>query len=130
LLFYFNAVLLRRKAEIKDQLNFSAVSKVRAGRVLGRCHAALQQHALSVSAFDAAAELMARRGRFLLSELLAIRCRARAGHASEGSGSGSGLHWDEFTRKKRLAEVVGRMQGLREPLWSGCFPRANDPPPP
>jgi hypothetical protein len=83
--------------------------------VLGRCHAALQEHALSVSAFDAAAEL-ARRGRFLLSEVLAIRCRARAGQASDGSGSGSGLHWDAQTRKKRLAEVVGRMQGPREPL--------------
>jgi hypothetical protein len=75
----------------------------------------LQEHALSVSAFDAAAEL-AKRGRFLLSELLTVRCRVRAGEASDGNGSGSRLHWDEFTRKKRLAEVVGRMQGPREPL--------------
>ena len=85
-------------------------SKVRAGRVLGRCHAALGQHALSVSAFDAAI-VLAKRGRFLLSEALSIRGRALAGRES-----GSRLHWDEHTSKHQLAEVMGRMQGPREPL--------------
>jgi hypothetical protein len=98
-------------AELQDSFNFNASSKVRAGRVLGRCHAALGEHALSVSAFDAAIEL-ARRGRFLLSEALAIRDRALAGQAT-GKG---GLHWDEHTGKQQLAEMMGRMQGPREPL--------------
>jgi hypothetical protein len=98
-------------AELQDQFNFNASSKVRAGRVIGRCHAALGEHALSVSAFDAAIEL-ARRGRFLLSEALTIRDRALAG---QGAG-GIGLHWDEPTGKQRLSEVMGRMQGPREPL--------------
>jgi hypothetical protein len=26
------------------------------------------------------------------------------------------MHWDEQTGKQRLAEVMGRMQGPREPL--------------
>ena len=102
-------------AEIQDCFNFSATSKVRAGRVIGRCHASLGEHALSVSAFDAAIEL-ARRGRFLLSEALAIRGRALAGRAGEGVGGGSGLHWDEQEGKQQLSEVMGRMQGPREPL--------------
>jgi hypothetical protein len=80
-------------AELQADSNFCASSKVRAGRVLGRCHAALGEHALSVSAFDAAIQL-ASVGRFLLSEALAIRDRARAG---QGTG-GSRLHWDECTR--------------------------------
>jgi hypothetical protein len=98
-------------ADLQDCFNFSASSKVRAGRVIGRCHAALGEHTLSVSAFDAAIEL-ARRGRFLLSEALTIRDRALAG---QGAG-GDGLHWDEPTGKQQLAEVMGRMQGPREPL--------------
>jgi hypothetical protein len=102
-------------AEIQDCFNFSAASKVRAGRVIGRCHAALGEHALSVTAFDAAIEL-ARRGRFLLSEALAIRGRALAGRAGGGAGGGSGLHWDEREEKQQLSEVMGRMQGAREPL--------------
>jgi hypothetical protein len=96
-------------AELQDRFNFLASSKVRAGRVLGRCHAALGEHALSVSALDAAIEL-AKCGRFLLSEALAIRDRAGQG------ASGSGLHWDERTGKQQLSEVMGRMQGPREPL--------------
>jgi hypothetical protein len=98
-------------AELQDQFNFNASSKVRAGRVIGRCHAALGEHALSVSAFDAAIEL-ARRGRFLLSEALIIRDRALAG---QGAGR-NGLHWDKSTGKQRLVEIMGRMQGPREPL--------------
>ena len=102
-------------AEIQDCFNFAASSKVRAGRVLGRCHAALGEHALSVSAFDAAIEL-AKRGRFLLSEALSIRGRVLAGQENQGGGSGSGLHWEEREGKQRLTEMMGRMQGPREPL--------------
>jgi hypothetical protein len=98
-------------AELQADFNFLASSKVRAGRVIGRCHAALGEHALSVSAFDAAIEL-ARRGRFLLSEALVIRDRALAGKHRAGSG----LHWDESTGKQRAGEVMGRMCGPREPL--------------
>jgi hypothetical protein len=83
--------------------------------VIGRCHAALGEHALSVAAFDAAIEL-ARRGRFLLSEALAIRGRAVTGRAGEGVGGGSGLHWDDREGKQQLSEAMGRMQGPREPL--------------
>jgi hypothetical protein len=63
-----------------------------------------------VSAFDASI-VLAKRGRFLLSEALVIRGRALAGRES-----GSKLHWDEQTSKYQLAEVMGRMQGPREPL--------------
>jgi hypothetical protein len=98
-------------AELQADFNFCASSKVRAGRVLGRCHAALGEHALSVSAFDAAIQL-AGAGRFLLSEALAIRDRARAGQEAGGSR----LHWDERTGKQRRAEMMERMQGPREPL--------------
>jgi hypothetical protein len=83
--------------------------------VIGRCHVALGEHALSVAAFDAATEL-ARRGRFLLSEALAIRGRALAGRADEGVGGGSGLHWDEREGKQQLSEVMWRIQGPRELL--------------
>jgi hypothetical protein len=102
-------------AEIQGWFNFSAASKVRAGRVVGRCHAALEEHALSIAAFDAAIEL-ARRGRLLLSEALSIRGRVLAGRSGEGAGGGSGLHWDEREREQQLSEVMGRMQGAREPL--------------
>ena len=64
-----------------------------------------------MSAFDAAIEL-AKRGRFLLSEALLIRDRALAGR---GTGKGT-MHWDEQKGEQRLAEVMGRMQGGREPL--------------
>jgi hypothetical protein len=98
-------------ADLQADFNFQAASKVRAGRVLGRCHAAMGEHALSVSVFDAAIEL-ARRGGFLLSEALAIRDRALAGK----DGRGGGLRWDVSTRKQRVEEVMGRMHGPREPL--------------
>jgi hypothetical protein len=64
-------------ADIQDCFSSSASPKVRAGRVLGRCHAALGEHALSVSACDAAMEL-ARRRRYL-----AVRS---AGGAEQGAG--------------------------------------------
>jgi hypothetical protein len=100
------------QTDLQDYHNLNVLSKVRAGRVLGRCHAALGQHMLSVSAFDAAIELAQSR-KLLLSEALSVRGRAAAGRSGAG---GSGLHWDEETGKQRLAEVMGRMQGPREVL--------------
>jgi hypothetical protein len=107
------------QAELQDKFNFNAASKVRAGRVLGRCHVAIGQHTLSVSAFDAAI-VLAKRWCFLLSEALTVRGRTQAwrgkGCNSDSVMGGSGLHWDERTGKHRLEEVMGRMQGARGPL--------------
>jgi hypothetical protein len=100
------------QTDLQDYHNSNVPSKVRAGRVLGRCHAVLGQHMLSVSAFDAAIGL-ARSGKLLLSEALAVRGRAAACRNRSGS---DGLHWDEETGKQRLAEVMGRMQGPKEAL--------------
>jgi hypothetical protein len=100
------------QTDLQDYHNRNVSSKVRAGRVLGRCHAALGQHMLSVSAFDAAVGL-AQSGKLLLSEALAVRGRAAAG--KDGAGGG-GLHWDEEAGNQRLAEVMGRMQGPKEAL--------------
>jgi hypothetical protein len=100
------------QTDLQDYHNLNVPSKVRAGRVLGRCHAALGQHMLSVSAFDAAIDLAHSR-KLLLSEALAVRGQASAG--ANGPG-GSGLHWDESTGKQRLVEVMSRMQGPREAL--------------
>jgi hypothetical protein len=100
------------QTDLQDHHNFSIVPKVRAGRVLGRCHAALGQHMLSVSAFDAAIELAQSR-KLLLSEALSVRGRAAEGRNGAGGG---GLHWDEETGKQRLAGVMGRMQGPQEAL--------------
>jgi hypothetical protein len=100
------------QTDLQDYHNLNLVSKVRAGRVLGRCHAALGQHMLSVSAFDAAIDL-ARSRKLLLSEALSVRGRAAAGRNGAGD---NGLHWDEETGKQRLSEVMGRMQGPREVL--------------
>jgi hypothetical protein len=100
------------QTDLQDHHNFSAVSKARTRRVLGRCHAALGQHMLSVSAFNAAIELAQSR-KLLLSEVLSVRGRAAAGR---NGGADGGLHWDEETGKQRLAEVMGRMQGPREAL--------------
>jgi hypothetical protein len=100
------------QTDLQDYHNLNVPSKVRAGRVLGRCHAALGQHMLSVSAFDAAIELAQSR-KLLLSEALAVRGRAAIGRNGAG---GDGLHWDETTGNQRLAEVIDRMQGPREAL--------------
>jgi hypothetical protein len=100
------------QTDLQDYHNLSVVSKVRAGRVLGRCHAALGQHMLSVSAFDAAIGL-ARSRKLLLSEALSVRGRAATGRNRAGDQR---LHWDEETGKQRLAEVMGRMQGPWEAL--------------
>jgi hypothetical protein len=78
------------QTDLQDYRSLNVTSKVWAGRVLGRCHAALGQHMLSVSAFDAAIDL-ARSRTLLMSEVLSVRGRAVAGR----NGANSGLHWDE-----------------------------------
>jgi hypothetical protein len=107
------------QTDLQDYHNLSVPTKVRAGRVLGRCHAALGQHMLSVSAFDAAINLAQSR-KLLLSEALSVRGRAVTG--KNGAGD-SGLHWDEETGRQRLAEVMGRMQGPREALERALVPQ-------
>jgi hypothetical protein len=104
------------QADLQELHNFNLASKIRAGRMLGRCHAELGQHMLSVSVFDAAIEL-ANTGNLLLSEALSIRGRALAGEGGGGGGGRGGeLHWDEDTGSERLQEVIGRMQGPKEVL--------------
>ena len=100
--------LVRSQATLADEYNFNTLDRSRAGRVLGRCHAARGEHELSVKAFDSALQL-ALTGRMLMQECLAVRGRALAGRAVNGAGG----QWDEKTGKQRLAEVVGRM-GLEE----------------
>ena len=70
------------------------------GRLLGRCHAALGEHSLSLSALDAALEV-AKAAELLYSEALTVRERALT-----GNGSGTG--------KERLVEVMGRMAGDKQ----------------
>jgi hypothetical protein len=101
------------QTDLQDYHNLNVPSKVRAGRVLGRCHAALGQHMLSVSAFDAAIGLAQSGKLLLLSEALTVRGRAAAGRNGAG---GTGLHWDDETGNQRLAEVTCRMQGPKEAL--------------
>jgi hypothetical protein len=93
------------QTDLQDYHNLNVVSKVRAGRVLGRCHAMLGQHTLSVSAFDAAIELAQSR-KLLLSEALSVRGRAATGR---NGAEGNGLHWNEEMGKQRLAEVMERV---------------------
>jgi hypothetical protein len=96
------------QAYLQSPFSFNLPSKAKAGRVLGRCHAAMGEHTLSIVAFDAAIEMAKARG-FLWSEALSVRGRALAG--KDSGASGGGLHWDEYTGKQRVAEVMGRMQG-------------------
>ena len=58
------------------------------------------------AAYDASLQL-ARTGKYLMQEALAVRGRALAGRAAGGAGAGG--HWDEMTGKERLMEVVARM---------------------
>jgi hypothetical protein len=100
---------------LQGRTNLNLPSKVQAGQLLGRCHAALGQHALSVAALDAALQLT-KAAELLFTEALVVRDRALLGKVGAagsgvGNGSGSGLHWDEHTGKQQLEEVMGRMQG-------------------
>ena len=89
-----------------QDLNTSCISRIHAGFVLGRCHAALQQHELALEAFDAAL-ILTKTGQYLLSEALAVGGRAQIGLAAGGTGA----HWDEAMGRQRVLEVLGRMQG-------------------
>ena len=100
------------QSELGTPHNYNLPSRARAGRVLGRCHAAKGEPALSYSAFDAAIEL-AKSGRLHRAEALTVRARVAAGR--EGGGTGA-PHWDERTGRQRIAEVAGRAQGDRAQL--------------
>ena len=54
--------------------HLSLATQIRAGRVLGRCHAARGEHELSVAALEASLQL-AKRGRYLWSEALMVGAR-------------------------------------------------------
>ena len=75
------------QAECADPLVFNGPSISRAGRALGRCHAALGQSSLSVAAVGSALE-MARTGRYLASASLTERTR----EAALLMGGGGGLN--------------------------------------
>ena len=111
----FDEAIKWGRATIVDDGNFSAPDKIRAGRLIARCHARLGQHALSVAASDAALAA-AQEGRYLLSESLCVRGRALAGREAGGAGG----HWSEGTGRQRLAEVAGRMQAGGELLELGA----------
>ena len=111
----FDEAIKWGRATIVDDGNFSAPDKIRAGRLIARCHARLGQHALSVAASDAALAA-AQEGRYLLSESLCVRGRALAGREAGGAGG----HWSEGTGQQRLAEVAGRMQAGGELLELGA----------
>ena len=89
-------------------------SIARSGRLLGRCHAALGEHALAVAALDAALEA-SRAGELLYNEALTVRARALVGKAATAAATAStaatyeGPHWLEGTGKQRVMEVMGRM---------------------
>ena len=100
-------------ASLKEPVNTNSFSRLRAGRLLGRVHAALGEHSLAVAALDAAME-SARSCGMLLSEALTVRERARLGQqqaAAANHGGGSPHYWDTYTCKQRLAGGMGRMGG-------------------
>ena len=55
--------------------------------MLGRCHAAMGQHALSIAALDAALEAT-KTCELLFSEALTVRARALVGKAAAGPSAG------------------------------------------
>ena len=103
-------------ASLKEPVNTNSFSRLRAGRLLGRVHAALGEHSLAVAALDAAME-SARSCGMLLSEALTVRERARLGQqqqqqaAAANHGGGSPHYWDTYTCEQRLAGGMGRMGG-------------------
>ena len=67
--------------------------------VLGRCHAALGDHLLSVAALDSALQT-SKAGELLAQEALTTRARALVGKAAGWQGP----HWPEYTAKQKLLE--------------------------
>ena len=113
---HFDAAVVWAQAELaseNENMNLNVPSRVRAGRCLGRVHAKLGQHGLSVAAIDAAIGL-ASSNKFLLDEALGVRARRKVAREAGGAGP-SGLHWSDYTCEQRVAEVAGRMHGPAEP---------------
>ena len=92
----------------QEVANLNLPSKIRAGRLLGRAHAALGEHMLSVAAVDSALE-GSKTGRLLYSEAVTVRDRALLGKANDGLDIAP--QWSANTGKQRLVEVMGRMDG-------------------
>ena len=90
------------------QFNFNGISKARAGRVLGRCHAAQGQHALSASSLDAVLQL-ASTGRWLMETVQTLRAQVVAGRAAGSASRALGAGGEEAGRE-RLAAAVARLQ--------------------
>ena len=108
--FVLRAVLCR---VLQEPRNMNVPSIARSGRLLGRCHAALGEHALAVAALDAALEA-SRAGELLYNEALTVRARALVGKAATAAVTATaatyeGPHWLEGTGKQRVVEVMGRM---------------------
>eukprot|EP00935_MAST-01C_sp_MAST-1C-sp1_P000286 g286.t1 len=100
------------RAELVFESNHNCTSKARAGRVLGRCHAALEESTLSEAAFESALAL-AKSRRLLLTEALTVRAWAQAAAAAG---------CDSAKRQQRLGDMLQRLSGdeaLREALLAG-----------
>jgi hypothetical protein len=108
------------QTDLQDYRSLNVISKVRAGWVLGRCHAALGQHMLSVSAFDAAID-SARLRTLLMSEALSVRGRAVAGN---NRSSESRLHWGKETGGQRPPRRPGPVPPVFQ-VVCGYPPRAG-----
>ena len=95
--------------DISAPNNHNYATKIRAGQLLGRCHAAKAEHAMAASALDAALQLAKSGGEeggiFLLPELLTVRERAMVGIAANGKAP----HW-----------VSDRARGATTPLQFIC----------
>ena len=101
---------LHPQTALSDFRNFNLPSKIRNGMLLGRAHLALGQHALCVSALEAALQLT-RVGEcsYVLLEGLVVYERAAAGIEAGGAAP----HWPKDTCQERLVEATGRF-GLPE----------------
>ena len=115
-----------------DDYNCSYTSKIRARVVLGRCHAALGQHAQAVAVFDEALvsgllydawraqidsnanhhQEAAQVGQYLISAALVVKARVAA--AAGRHESSEGLYWDAHTGQTRLAEAMAQLVGSKE----------------
>ena len=82
---------LSRGAQVEIAEYRSFPTKIRAGQLLGRCHAAKGEHAMAVSALDAALQLakVGGVGMCLLRQAMTVRGRALVGIAAAGKAP----HW-------------------------------------
>ena len=109
----FDEAIAIAHTELNAVMNMNLLSKMRVSRSLGRCHAALGQHAISVAALDAALQL-AGDNKFLLSEALTVNARVQVARQAAAAGAAGEVHWKAYVCKQRLVEVMGRMQGPTE----------------